>query len=245
MEQRVETSDRTVGNFVLFWMPHHSSHHLSCISHEINNFQKCFVQERDILHFTDLFILRGLEVMTFKKIACEGDTFLLIASSSFSYGGYEMWIHIIIDGSNGKCRGAAWKERQCCQEQTLNFLPVLFPQIKSFSEGLAHRRDWGKGEERWLFSRGGLSFIKFLNCCHNLAIFFCQRKHDSHYLQFSYYVSVDYPSLFPPLHMWNYIFLNSYYFLSSSGAFSITVPWLWPLTWLWPWLVRMFLTSPL
>lgn len=41
-----------------------------------------------------------------------------------------MWIHIIIDASNGECGG--WPERKgkkCCQEQTLNFLPVLFPKI--------------------------------------------------------------------------------------------------------------------
>lgn len=83
MAQRVETSDWTVGNFVLFWMPHHYSCHLSCISHEINSFQKCFVQERGTLHFIDLFILCELHVMMFKKIAYEGDIFILIASDFF------------------------------------------------------------------------------------------------------------------------------------------------------------------
>lgn len=42
---------------------------------------------------------------------------------------------------------------------------------------LIDRRNWGKGEGRWLLPRG-VSFIKALNCCHNLAIFLCQRKHD-------------------------------------------------------------------
>lgn len=94
-------------------MPHHYSDHLSCISHEINNFQKCFVQERDILHFIDLFILCELHVMMFKDIAYEGDIFILIASNFLFesiYGGHEMWIHNIIEGSNGKCGG--WSEKK-------------------------------------------------------------------------------------------------------------------------------------
>ena len=117
MEQTVETSDRTVGNFVLFWMPHYSSHHLSCICHEINNVQKCFVRERDILRFMDWFIPRGLNVGVCKKITCEGGTFLLIATSSFSYGACEMWIQIRTDRSNRKCggpeeRGSASKSKR-------------------------------------------------------------------------------------------------------------------------------------
>lgn len=122
-----------------------------------------------------------------------------------------------------------------------------FPKSRVSQKGLAHRRDWGKGEERWLFSTGGSLLHKILELLPQSGHIFLPEEtwQSPHYLQFSYYVSVDYPSLFPPLHMWNYIFLNRYYFLSSSGAFSTTVPWLWPLTWLWPWLVRMFLTSPL
>lgn len=161
MKQRVETSDRTVGNFVLFWMPHHYSYHLSCISHEINTFQKCFVQGRDILHFTDSRILCGLNVMALKNITCEGDIFVVIASSSF------IWKHLLrIWNVNTQYNrqikwevwGVPWKERKSCQKWGLNFLLVLFPQIRVTQKGLADGRNWGKGEERWLSSGGGLLY---------------------------------------------------------------------------------------
>lgn len=131
--------------------------------------------------------------------------------------------------------GVAWKERQSCQEQMLNFLLFLFPKIRVSEKSLAHGRNWGKGEERRLFSRGGLSFIKFLNCCHNLAIFLCQRKHDSLII---YNFHTTSPLIIPPSShdsmCENYIFLNSYFFLSSSGAFYTPIRWLCLLTWLWP-----------
>ena len=61
-----------------------------------------------------------------------------------------------------------------------------------------------------------------------------------HYLQFSYYVSVDYKVSSHLSLCENYILLNSSCFLTSSGAFSTTVQWLWPLARLW--LIRIFLT---
>lgn len=125
MAQKVETSDWTVGNFVLFWMPHHYSCHLSCISHEINNFQKCFVQERGILlHFIDLFILCELHVMMFKKITYEGDIFILIVIFFlWIYGEHEMWIHIIIDASNGEWGGGLTRK------EVLPRADVEFPAV--------------------------------------------------------------------------------------------------------------------
>lgn len=40
--------------------------------------------------------------------------------------------------------GGGLKEGNCCQEQMLNFLPVLFPQIRVAERSLADRR-MGRG----------------------------------------------------------------------------------------------------
>lgn len=131
MEQRVETSDRTVGNFVLFWMLHHYSYHLSCISHEINNFQKCCVQGRHILHFIDLFILRALKVIALKKITCEGDSHILLAGGFLFESIHwrsEMWIHNIIDRSNGKCGGWPKKKASVAKSKCWISCRFYFPK---------------------------------------------------------------------------------------------------------------------
>lgn len=59
----------------------------------------------------------------------------------------------------GRCGGGgagAWRERICCQEQMLNFLPFLFPEIRAAARGLAGRRSWGR--ERWWVLSGGSPF---------------------------------------------------------------------------------------
>lgn len=248
MEQTVETSDRTVGNFVLFWMPHYSSHHLSCICHEINNVQKCFVRERDILHFMDWFIPRGLNVGACKKITCEGGTFLLIATSSFSYGACEMWIQIRTDRSNRKCGG--WPEERGSAAKSKRWISCrfYFPKSEFLRKIWLEERTGGKGEERWLFSRswgaGSLLYKIFELLPQSGHLFLPEETWQSlHCLQFSYYVSVDYKVSSHLSICENYILLNSSCLLNSSGAFSTTVQRLWPLARLWPWLIRIFLMS--
>ena len=88
--------------------------------------------ERDILHLIDLFILCERHIMMFKKIACEGDIFILIASIfcvkylwRIGDAGtcYNRWIEWEMRA------GVVWEAKTCCQEQTLNFLPFLCPKI--------------------------------------------------------------------------------------------------------------------
>ena len=141
--------------------------------------------------------------------------------------------------------GVAWKERQCCQEQTLNFLPFLFPQIRVSEKGLAGRKN---GRERkddsspGVEEGGGSLLYKILQRPPQSGHLFLPEEawQSLHYLQFSYYVSVDYKVSSHLSLCENYILLNSSCFLTSSGAFSTTVQWLWPLARLW--LIRIFLT---
>lgn len=157
MEQRVETSDRTVGNFVLFWMPHHYSYHLSCISHEINNFQSCFVQGRNILHFIDLLTLRRLQVMTSKKMMCQDGTFILIVGGSF-VGKCLWWIWdrgcIIPDRSNERGaaeKGSSAKSQHCisCRFYFLKSEWLRKGRLRERIGGELRRDDtfpsWGRG----------------------------------------------------------------------------------------------------
>lgn len=34
----------------------------------------------------------------------------------------------------------------------------------------------------------GVSFMKILNCCHNLALFLCQRKHDILFIIYNFHI---------------------------------------------------------
>lgn len=106
----------------------------------------------------------------------EGDTLTLRVSSTFIWRClWRTWATDRI--GNGTVRGAgeggAWRERNCCQEQMLNFLPFLFPKIRA-----AVRRSWGRGGEWWVLSwgEGGGSSIHFLNCFHSLAILYARVK---------------------------------------------------------------------
>lgn len=93
---------------------------------------------------------------------------------------------------------------------------------------LIDRRNWGKGEGRWLLPRG-VSFIKALNCCHNLAIFLCQRKHDILLIIHNFHTMSQWIVQVSSRHS---ICENQICLGSGRGAFLTAVqwhPWLWPL----------------
>lgn len=224
MEQRVETSDRTVGNFAPFWIPHHYSHHLSCISHEINNF-------RNVLARGDAFCFfffhpsicpiwtkdDGLEGNHY-----EGDTLTLRVSSTFIWRClWRTWATDRI--GNGTVRGAGGggleEKGIAAKNKCWISCRFYFPKSERLQEGAGG----GEGNDASSLGgeagRGGPPYT-FWTVSTVWQYFMPElRWHSLHYLQFSDYVSVDQTSLFPPFHMCKLAFLSLLPFI-FRGHFS-------------------------
>lgn len=170
------------------------SYHLSCISHETNSFQKCVDQGRDISHFIDLFFLGGLKVLAFKKIIFEANTFILLAGTSFIWKYLrKTWdgMHIITEDGRGNGLGGGEEKGNACQEQTLDFLPFLFPEIRVAEKWLAGAGAGGRGRRADSSLRGSPSY-KFELLPQSGSIFMPEERwHSPHNLQLSYYILVD------------------------------------------------------
>ena len=101
-----------------------------------------------------------------------------------------MDIHMRIDRSNRKW-GGGLKREAVLPRANAEFPAVFISPNQSVGERSGWKKELGGRERKDDSSPGvgglGLSFIKFLNCCHNLAIFFCQRKHDSLFIIYNFH----------------------------------------------------------
>lgn len=103
----------------------------------------------------------------------------------------------MVGGGGG---AGAWRERVCCQEQMLNFLPFLFPRNQSGCKRAGWEKELGKGEVMsplWGVSIHGLNYF------HNLAILVCQREDDTLFVMHSSRIMTQLAvlSLSPPFHV--------------------------------------------
>lgn len=141
-------------------------------------------------HFTFYWFFRSMGTVL-KKITWEGDIFTLIATSFLFeriYWGSGVWIHNTIDRSNGKCGG--WPKKKGSVAKSKCWISCHFYSPKP--EWL--RKVWlieeREGEVALL--QGGLLHTILVLLPQSGPIFMPEKTwHLPHYLQFSYYVSVD------------------------------------------------------